>query len=42
MGAYNAPDGYTLLMGTIAPLGINPSLYGNLPFDPVRDFVSGY
>src|SRR4030095_2361559 len=24
-----APDGYTLLMGTIAALAINPSLYGN-------------
>ena len=34
-----APDGYTLLMGTIAPLAINPSLYGNLPFDPVRDLA---
>jgi tripartite-type tricarboxylate transporter receptor subunit TctC len=34
-----APDGYTLLMGTIAPLAINPSLYATLPFDPVRDFA---
>src|SRR3977135_55163 len=25
-----APDGYTFLMGTIAALAINPSLYGNL------------
>ena len=33
------PDGYTLLMGTIAALAINPSLYGNLPFDPARDFA---
>jgi tripartite-type tricarboxylate transporter receptor subunit TctC len=33
------PDGYTLLMGTIAALAINPTLYGNLPFDPVRDFA---
>jgi tripartite-type tricarboxylate transporter receptor subunit TctC len=32
-------DGYTLLMGTIAPLAINPSLYSTLPFDPVRDFA---
>src|ERR1700733_8335055 len=29
----NAPaDGYTILMGTIAALSINPTLYGNLPF----------
>ncbi|MBM3358018.1 MAG: tripartite tricarboxylate transporter substrate binding protein [Betaproteobacteria bacterium] len=32
-------DGYTLLMGTIAALAINPSLYEKLPFDPVRDFA---
>lgn len=34
------PDGYTLLMGTIAALAINPTLFGNLPFDPVRDFAA--
>jgi tripartite-type tricarboxylate transporter receptor subunit TctC len=33
------PDGYTLLMGTIAALAINPTLYDKLPFDPVRDFA---
>jgi tripartite-type tricarboxylate transporter receptor subunit TctC len=32
------PDGYTVLMGTIAALAINPSLYKKLPFDPIRDF----
>jgi tripartite-type tricarboxylate transporter receptor subunit TctC len=31
------PDGYTVLMGTIAALAINPSLYKKLPFDPLRD-----
>jgi tripartite-type tricarboxylate transporter receptor subunit TctC len=34
-----APDGYTLLMGTIAALAINPTLYGNLPFDPATDLT---
>ncbi len=34
-----APDGYTLLMGTIAALAINPSLYRNLSYDPLRDLV---
>jgi tripartite-type tricarboxylate transporter receptor subunit TctC len=34
-----APDGYTLLMGTIAALSINPSLYGNLKFDPETDLA---
>ncbi|MDO8551985.1 MAG: tripartite tricarboxylate transporter substrate binding protein [bacterium] len=33
------PDGYTLLMGTIAALAINPSLYSKLPFDPLKDFA---
>jgi tripartite-type tricarboxylate transporter receptor subunit TctC len=33
------PDGYTLLMGTIAALAINPSLYKNLPFDSVKDLA---
>jgi tripartite-type tricarboxylate transporter receptor subunit TctC len=35
-----APDGYTLLMGTIAALAINPSLFRNLPFDPVKDLTA--
>src|SRR6476661_8715180 len=33
------PDGYTLLMGSIAPLAINPALYRSLSFDPSRDFA---
>jgi tripartite-type tricarboxylate transporter receptor subunit TctC len=37
--AKSAPDGYTLLMGTIAVLAINPSLYEDLPVDPVRDLA---
>lgn len=34
-----APDGYTLLMGTVGTHGINQSLYPKLPYDPVKDFV---
>ncbi|WP_198384021.1 tripartite tricarboxylate transporter substrate binding protein [Roseomonas sp. KE2513] len=33
------PDGYTLLMGTIAALAVNPSLYTNLPFNPLVDLA---
>lgn len=33
------PDGYTILMGTIAALAINPSLYNNLAFDPEKDLL---
>jgi tripartite-type tricarboxylate transporter receptor subunit TctC len=34
-----APDGYTLLYGTNGTHAINASLYRNLRFDPVRDFI---
>jgi len=34
-----APDGYTLLLGYIGPLAINPTLFGNLPFRPLEDFA---
>ncbi|MCE3000017.1 MAG: Bug family tripartite tricarboxylate transporter substrate binding protein [Betaproteobacteria bacterium] len=34
-----APDGYTILMGTIASLAINPALYKKLAFDPLRDVL---
>jgi tripartite-type tricarboxylate transporter receptor subunit TctC len=37
--AKSAPDGYTLLMGTISTHAINASLYKRLPFDPTRDFA---
>jgi tripartite-type tricarboxylate transporter receptor subunit TctC len=33
------PDGYTLLLGAVSALSINPSLYPHLPFDPARDFA---
>jgi len=37
--AKSAPDGYTLLMGTVGTHGINQSLYPKLPFDPIKDFA---
>ena len=33
-----APDGYTLLMGTVSTHAINQSVYAKLPYDPVKDF----
>jgi tripartite-type tricarboxylate transporter receptor subunit TctC len=41
--ARSAPDGYTLLMGSITTHAINPALYAKLPFNAQRDFapVSG-
>jgi tripartite-type tricarboxylate transporter receptor subunit TctC len=32
-------DGYTLLIGTISTLSMNPGLYKKLPYDVERDFV---
>lgn len=32
-------DGYTLLMGHIGTLAVNPSLYPALPYNPVKDFA---
>ena len=34
-----APDGYTLLMGTVGTHAINPSLYTKMPYDHIKDFV---
>ena len=34
-----APDGYTLLLGTVGTHAINPSLYPKLGYDAARDFV---
>ncbi|MFH5926010.1 Bug family tripartite tricarboxylate transporter substrate binding protein [Roseomonas xinghualingensis] len=33
------PDGHAFLMGTIGALAINPTLYGNLPFNPQTDLT---
>jgi len=33
------PDGYTLLLGQSGPISINPAVYANLPYDPVKDFA---
>jgi tripartite-type tricarboxylate transporter receptor subunit TctC len=37
--AKSPPDGYSLLMGYVGNLAINPSLFKNLPYDPVKDFA---
>lgn len=37
--AKSAPDGYTVLFGTIS-LAVNPSLYRNLGYDPLKDLVA--
>lgn len=37
--AKSAPDGYTLLMGTVGTNAINGALYSKLPHDVVKDFT---
>jgi tripartite-type tricarboxylate transporter receptor subunit TctC len=33
------PDGYTLLIGTVGSLAINPTLYKKMPYDPLKDLT---
>ena len=33
------PDGYTLLLASNVNIAVNPKLYKNMPFDPVKDLV---
>ena len=35
------PDGYTLLLGADSGITINPHVYANLPFDPLKDLGAG-
>jgi tripartite-type tricarboxylate transporter receptor subunit TctC len=37
--ARSAPDGYTILLVDRGALGVNPSLYARLPYDPLKDFA---
>ena len=38
LGARSAPDGYTLIMGNISTLAINPVTFAKLGYDPVTSF----
>jgi len=37
--AQSAPDGYTMLLTDRGALGVNPSLYKQMPYDPTRDLA---
>lgn len=37
LAAKSAPDGYTLVIGHIGTLAVNPTLYKKLPYDPIKD-----
>jgi tripartite-type tricarboxylate transporter receptor subunit TctC len=37
--ARSAPDGYTLVLGTMSNLAVNPAFSRHVPYDPVKDFA---
>jgi tripartite-type tricarboxylate transporter receptor subunit TctC len=37
--AQSTPDGYTMLLTDRGALGVNPSLYKQMPYDPAKDFA---
>jgi tripartite-type tricarboxylate transporter receptor subunit TctC len=37
--ATSDPDGYTILMGTIATHALNPAIMKDMPYDPVKSFA---
>jgi tripartite-type tricarboxylate transporter receptor subunit TctC len=39
LAAKAAPDGYTLLLANASTLSMAPSLYRNVPYDPVKSFA---
>jgi tripartite-type tricarboxylate transporter receptor subunit TctC len=34
------PDGYTLIVNSVGPMTVNPTLYRKLPYDPLTDLVA--
>ena len=36
--AKSPADGYTLVMGSIGTHAVNPALFANMPYDPIKDF----
>jgi len=39
IAAKSPADGYTMVLGQTSNLAINPTLYGKLPYDPLKDLV---
>jgi tripartite-type tricarboxylate transporter receptor subunit TctC len=39
IAAKSPADGYTVVLGQTSNLAINPTLYGKLPYDPLKDLV---
>lgn len=39
VAAKAAPDGYTMVLASVASLAMSPALHGKVPYDPINDFV---
>jgi tripartite-type tricarboxylate transporter receptor subunit TctC len=39
LAAKSPPDGYTVLLAAMGPMSVNPTLYGALPYDPLKDLA---
>ncbi len=37
--AKSQPDGYTILFAQVSNLAVNPAIYKNVPFDPIKDMA---
>jgi tripartite-type tricarboxylate transporter receptor subunit TctC len=37
--AKSNPDGHTILLAPVTTLAINPSVFKNIPYDPIKDFA---
>ena len=35
----SAPDGYTLMVNSVGPIAVNPTLYPKLPYNPLAELV---
>jgi tripartite-type tricarboxylate transporter receptor subunit TctC len=38
--ARSAPDGYTIFLGNVGTIAINPGVFPKLPVNPLRDFIA--
>ncbi|RPI42420.1 MAG: tripartite tricarboxylate transporter substrate binding protein [Betaproteobacteria bacterium] len=39
VAARSAPDGYTLLLGSVSSIAMGPALYKSVGYDPIKDFA---
>ena len=40
LAARAAPDGYTILLGNVGTMAINPAVFPKFPISPLRDFIA--